>query len=246
MKLIIIGYGTVGKVTEYILRKHKVITYDINPESKANIIGGSTPKGDMYFICTHENVVADVIENIRKTDKTATIVIRSTILPNFCHLFREPNSHVMHLPAFHTETNTISDFIHRVPCFVIGECCPIHTELLKTILQYNDKSYIVTDPNTSALAKLVNNVRLALNVSFWNEINILTNKFDANINKVTEIVVSDSRHQKHGTKFFGSPWEGKCLPKDVDNLLDLISPHNGILLKSIRESNEMLKKDLIN
>ena len=241
LDFVIVGYGTVGKVTECLLGYNKFVTYDINPKSNADIIGGPIPFVKVgYFICTHEDHVPDAIKNIRKTNPEAFIIVRSTILPGFCDLYSEPKSPVIHMPAFHKETNSIDDFLNRVEILVIGTRDEKWADLIKEYiyLGHNFKSYIVTDPNTSALAKLVNNTRLALGVTFWNEIDNLATIFNADTKEIANVVCADRRHQRHGTKFFGKPWSGKCLPKDVDSLLKLINPDSEILLKAIKESNE--------
>lgn len=238
LDFVIVGYGTVGKVTEHLLKHNKITTYDIDPKSEADVIGGSIPYAKIaYFVCTHEDHTPNAIKTIRENDSGALIVIRSTILPRFCDLFSEPKSPVIHMPAFHKETNSIEDFVNRVPVMVLGARNPEDADKIAPYIKHSFKSLIITDPNTSALAKLVNNVRLALGISFWNEIENLAKISDANIKEIANIVCIDERHQRRGTKFFGEPWGGKCLPKDVDSLLTLIDPHNGILLKAIKESN---------
>ena len=243
LDFVIVGYGTVGKVTEALLTFKKVATYDIDPKSGADIIGGPIPSAKIaYFVCTHEDHVPDVIKNIRKTNSEGFIVVRSTVLPGFCDLFYKPNSPVIHIPAFHKETNAIEDFINRVPIIVIGARYSKDAEKIAPHIKHNFKSIIITDPNTSALAKLVNNMRLALEVSFWNEISSLSNIFNGDIKTIATIVCSDKRHQQHGTKFFERGWKGKCLPKDIDNLLKLINPYDGVLLKAVKESNDKYRK----
>lgn len=239
LDFVIVGYGTVGGVTEALLAFKKIATYDIDPKSEADIIGGPIPFAKIaYFVCTHEDHVPDVIKSIRETNPEGFIVVRSTVLPGFCDLFYKPNSPVIHMPAFHKETNSVEDFIDRVPVIVIGARHPKDAAKIAPHIKHSFKPLIITDPNTSALAKLVNNARLALSVSFWNEIKNLTTIFDADIREIANIVCADKRHQKHGTKFFGKPWSGKCLPKDIDNLLKLVDPYSGILLKAIKESNK--------
>jgi len=239
LDFVIVGYGVVGKVTEYLLSFNKVATYDIDSKSGADIIGGPIPYAKIaYFICTHEDDVTDVIKAIRETNPDVIIVVRSTISPGFCDLFSEPNSPVIHMPAFHKETNSIRDFETRVPIIVIGTRNQKDGEKIAKYIKHHFKSVIITDPNTSALAKLVNNMRLALEVSFWNEISNLSNIFNGDIKTIATIVCSDKRHQRHGTKFFEKGWKGKCLPKDIDNLLKLINPYDGVLLKAVKESNK--------
>lgn len=245
LDFVIVGYGTVGRVTEALLVFKKVATYDIDPKSEADIIGGPIPFAKIaYFICTHEDQVPDVIKSIRKINPEGFIVVRSTILPGFCDLFYESNSPVIHMPAFHKETDAVKDFIDRVPIIVIGARYPEDVAKIVPYIKNNFKPLIITDPNTSALAKLVNNIRLALGVTFWNEIDNLATMFNADTKEIANIVCADKRHQGHGTKFFGKPWRGKCLPKDVNNLLMLANPDSEILLNAVRESNDKCKSHI--
>jgi len=244
MKIVIIGYGTVGKVTEAIMPHWlEIITYDINEKSRAMIIGGQIPKGDVYFICTHENVAGDVVDKIRETDPEAYIVVRSTIAPGFCAVYHQhkPQSYVIHFPAFIKEVDSIRDFFLRVPYFVIGSAYDDSHNKLISLIKHHNKPIILTDPDTSALAKLVNNTKLATEVTFWNEIYDLSKRFNANIETIAKIVNMDPRHQSHGTRFFGEPWAGKCLPKDVNTLVGMAGEYDGELLKALQKSNEILK-----
>lgn len=241
--VVIVGYGTVGKVTSVIMPHWvNVITYDIDKKSGAEEIGGPIPKGDIYFVCTHEMYAGDVVDKIRKTDPGAYIVVRSTVLPGFCQVYHqhEPISHVLHFPAFHKEVDCIRDFFLRVPYLIIGECCFGSSNYLVSLLKHHNKPIIITDTNTSALSKLVNNTKLASEITFWNEINEIAKRFNCDIETIAKVANMDTRHQSHGTRFFGEPWGGKCLPKDVTSLVKLAGDFDGEYLKALQKSNETL------
>jgi UDP-glucose 6-dehydrogenase len=79
---------------------------------------------------------------------------------------------------------------------------------------------IVVNSTASETAKLLANSYLAMMISFWNKAYQLAQKLDISITDLARIVTADKRISKHGTKWFGERFDGKCLPKDLKHLIN--------------------------
>jgi UDPglucose 6-dehydrogenase len=69
--------------------------------------------------------------------------------------------------------------------------------------------------------KLTLNAYLSTLISFWNEIDKLAKALNISTDDVANIVKFNPRVSAYGTEFFGSPFGGKCLPKDLDQILSV-------------------------
>jgi UDPglucose 6-dehydrogenase len=96
----------------------------------------------------------------------------------------------------------------------------------------------------SELAKLVTNAYLATQISFWNGINWIANGLGVNSHQVARLVALDSRVSPYGAFMHGKPYGGRCLPKDLAQLIrvgrDLPSPVPVPLLEGVRVVNVSL------
>lgn len=79
-------------------------------------------------------------------------------------------------------------------------------------------------------------------ISFWNEIHELCRKLGVETSRIAEVVKLDPRVSSYEADFFGRPFSGKCLPKDLDTIISVFkrSELNPMLLKAIREVNSSL------
>jgi len=131
---------------------------------------------------------------------------------------------------------------------VIGECCKKHGDLLEQLYKALNKPIYRTDPTTSELIKLVSNVMRGLMISFWNYVYLLSQRVGANIEFIAEAadpgkVIGEWEGGKWGTRFFGKPYGGKCLPKDIKHLLNASREYgiNTALLEATEEINELVR-----
>ncbi len=72
----------------------------------------------------------------------------------------------------------------------------------------------------------------------------LAQKLDISTTDLAKIVTTDKRISKHGTKWFGESFDGKCLPKDLVNLIKAYKAE-GIeptLLQATRQINDALRR----
>jgi len=118
MKHIIIGSGVIGRATGELLEAHKqdVCYNDINSDlmkkmkkDGKNVENNINNEYDLYWICTAEWNVSDVLKSIEK--KESRIVIRSTIKPYDIILYKNKYKfeHIAHVPEFLREKTALSD-----------------------------------------------------------------------------------------------------------------------------------------
>ena len=251
MNIGIIGLGTVGNATAYLfhLSGYYVVGYDIDPkktspyiDERAETIEDVGYTCHITFIATPEHTIEEVIKELVNT---ATIpVIRSSTIPGTTKtLTQKYSKHICHNPEFLREATALQDILNP-DRIIIGACCANHAQLLKAIYRdIHPKTPIyVTNPTTSELVKLVNNAYLATLISFWNEVAEITEKLNVDTHEVAHLVGLDKRVSPYGKTFFKKPYGGKCLPKDLNHLIDLCHKLNinPAIFEAVRKINRKL------
>jgi UDPglucose 6-dehydrogenase len=248
-KFLVVGFGNVGKATALVLRVlgHEVWVHDINPSALKNspveVKVGLNKNVDAAFVCTHEKDVFDAVEGV---NAAVRIAVRSTTPPGTVdELNRRYGNRVSHIPEFLRERYWFSDAL-RPWRIVIGECCKECGDFYEEVFKPLGVPIVRVSPIESELIKLVNNAYLTTLISFWNEIHELCRKLGVETSRIAEVVKLDPRVSSYGADFFGRPFGGRCLSKDLDNIISAFkrSGLNPELLEAVREINEKLKKIL--
>jgi len=231
MKILVIGMGVVGRTTAKGFSElgHTVLCRDID---------GDRPASDVCFICTPEGEVAKAIKGI----ETGCLTVRSTTVPGTIVSLGE---HVCHNPCFIREETAYEDFIHP-HMIVIGECCKAHGDVLEKLYSSFDAPIFRVDVTTSETIKLTLNCYLATLVSFWNEIKGICDKLSVSSSEVAEVCKSDTRVSKYGTLRYGYPFNGGCLPKDLNHMVELFKTEGmtAELLEAVETVNRSLESEL--
>lgn len=259
LRVQIIGLGTVGSAQAYLMSKlgHRVFGYDVNPNAKVRnlvdddivLIDRLETDVDVTFICTPENEIEKTILQLINNNVKGLYVIKSTVpVGATMRLMKKYNIHICYNPEFLREKYALEDVMNPSR-IVIGECCKIHGDLLEQLYKSLNKPIYRTDSTTSEIIKLVSNALRALIISFWNTIYLLSQRVEADINVIAEAtdpgkVIGEWEGGKWGTRFFGRPYGGKCLPKDIKHLINAFHEHdvNPIILKAVEEINELFKQ----
>lgn len=245
----IIGMGVVGKAQAYLMKKlgHTVTGYDIYDIKEVNcpyikdikVTYFPAADADLTFICTPEKTVPLVLEHLIKSQVKNPYVIKSSTLPGTCEsLMKKHGVHICHNPEFLREKTAFDDVLNQ-KFVVIGECCPEHGDLLSDIYAPLGVEIIRTKPNISELSKLVLNNYLATLVTFWNEVDKLCAALKIGTKDIADIVKNDARVSDYGASFFGQPFGGKCLPKDLLQTITLCHSLglNPKIFEAIRDFN---------
>ena len=243
MRINVIGYGTVGKAQAFLLQmlKHEVFIFDpcLFPTVKC-----PEKKVDLTFVCTPENAVNEILQNLVRERVKGLYVIKSTTsVGTTKELMKKYDVHISHNPEFLREHYANED-VANPDRIIIGQCCKEHAEKLVSLYAPMHKPIFVTDPTTSEAAKLLSNSYLATLITFWNEANELAEKLRLNIREVAELVLADSRVSAYGTSKFGQPFSGKCLPSNLDQLINAFHSEgiNPLLFEAVKKYNLRLQK----
>jgi len=246
LRIQIIGLGTVGMATAYLFNKlgHEVLVYDIQPKESpyGEFVETIQTEVDVTFICTPEARVREVVDSLKKEDVKGLYVIRGTTPPETtANLMRKYECHICHNPEFLRERHAFQD-IENPPFVLIGYCCRKHGNSLRSLYEFLKCPIFLTDPTTSEITKLAMNAYLSMLITFWNELHELCSTLGSNTGVVATIAKSDPRVSQYGTLFFGKKFGGKCLPKDLNQLIGVFRQHklNPILFEAVKEYNDRL------
>lgn len=237
VKIQIIGVGVVGKAFGEALRAlgYEVYFKDISS-------GVFNAEADIFFICTHEKSVPKVLSEYFPSDFKKPIVIRSTMTPEEFDKIRKLRKklHLSTNPEFLREKFAKRDSFN--PEFhIIGECCKEHGSFLFELLRPFRCPIIRTKPKVALMIKLAHNAFLTTLISFWNEIAKISPDLDPQF--IGEACSLSKRIPRYGTVIVNTPFGGKCLPKDLDQIIDYARKKGvrPILLEAVRKVN----KDLV-
>ena len=247
MNVQIIGLGIVGKAQAFLSDRlgHTVFGYDIkNVRCEfATILKEPVADVDINFICVNESSVEHAIKTMVRGGVDGLHVIKSTTSPGTTQkLSKKYGVHICHIPEFLREEHAFRD-IENPSCVVIGGCCKRHINLLKQFYMPLKVPIIITEPTGSEVAKLTLNAYLSTQITFWNEVHELCEHLDVDTKRIADIVGLDSRVSLYGTDFFGLPFGGKCLPKDLNQFIVCfeLCGTDPILFRAVKEYNERFK-----
>jgi nucleotide sugar dehydrogenase len=244
MKIQIVGVGVVGSAQAYLATHlgHEVLGVDRGRTNSeyAKMVKEMEREVDVTFICTQESYVSGVIADLVNKEVKGLYVIKSTVPSGTTrNLMEKYNIHICHNPEFLIEKTALESVIHP-SMVVIGKCCEAHAEMLKKFYSPLDCPIAVSTPTLTETVKLSLNAYLSTLISFWNEIDKISGALGISTREVADIVKLNPRVSGYGTEFFGSPFGGKCLPKDLDQLI-AVSHQVGadaFMLEALKEFNK--------
>lgn len=224
MHVQIIGMGIVGKAQAKVMQKlgHDVTGCDIKPGTWDDIKIYDKPvsDADLTFLCPPEKFVPGVIENLVNRKVHNPYVIKSTVPPGTTQAaMLKHGVHICHNPEFLREDTFIEDALNQ-KFIIIGECCKEHGDQLAELYKPLGVKIMRTRPTTSEMARIVLENYLSTLITFWNSIHEICSSLDLDTKEVAGLVKNDKRVSKYGTEFFGKPFGGKRLPKDLNQLLN--------------------------
>jgi nucleotide sugar dehydrogenase len=260
LKIQIIGLGVVGSAQAYLSRQlgHEVFGYDKNPEVYDKVKGlvddinpVNEPKKDVdiTFITTPDSEVEKTVHWLLENKVKGIYVIKSTVpVGETLNMMKKYNVNLSFNPEFLRKNYAIEDVMNPSR-IVIGECCKDHGDILEEFYKPLNKPIYRTDPTTAEIIKLVSNSLRSVMISFWNAVYLLSIKTGANINIIAEAadpakVIGEWEGGKWGTRFFGKPYGGKCLPKDTKHLINSLKKYDidPSPLEATEKINEFIKK----
>ena len=234
MKIGIVGYGVVGKAQEYLAKRfgNKTIHADIEYDQKIEDC-------DIIFICVPNGEVKKSVESYKNAK--GLLVIKSTVpIGTTDCLIAKHNIHICHNPEFLRTETAYTDVLYP-PMIVVGTCCEKHSDILYKFYRDVQASFIETTPSMSETVKLTLNAYLATQLMFWNSIKDLCDKLNIKADNIARIAAYDSRVSPYGFSPIGKPLSGKCLPKDLEHLVNAYNNNSiePILFNAIKKVSDV-------
>jgi len=237
----ILGYGYVGKATHKgLLKDAKAIVYDIMFDMPKEVIY----EADTVFICiptiteTDIDIVINEIKDLKQHNANVEIVIRSTLPLGACEQIQKEAGNIIYMPEFLRERYWDTDCFKRP--LVVGSDNSIPQWL-------QDEEIKTCSTKEAELVKMYSNNFAVMRIAFANVFYDLAENVGADYNKVLDMYLDIQQDQTYmevpghdGTRGFG----GKCLPKDLDFLIETLDQHNidQNWFKHIRELNNGWKE----
>ncbi len=159
--------------------------------------------------------VFDAIGSIKNSNDTATIVIKSTVVPGTARRVHERTGlEVVSNPEFIKEGNAIYDTIHP-DRIIIGASNKKSLDLVENLWSFTKAPIVRTTNENAELIKYASNSFLATKISFINEIANLCEKIpNADIEVVAKGMGLDKRIGPYFLKA-GIGYGGSCFLKDT-------------------------------
>jgi UDPglucose 6-dehydrogenase len=251
LKIQVIGLGTVGSATAYMLYKlgHDVYGYDKLPKKVGYYILVDKPitDADLTFICVGEKDVEDVVKMLVDNGVKGPYIIRGTVKPETTErLMREYMVHIIHNPEFLREKHAFEDVMNPSR-IIIGQCCDEHGNMLANVYKPLGRPIYFTTPTNSEMIKLTINLLRVNAITFWNEIYMATQALSPSldIKWISEVVdqertLGEYEGGEWGVKYFGRKFGGKCFPENIDQIIEYFKS-KGLdprFWETVREVNE--------
>jgi GDP-mannose 6-dehydrogenase len=246
MKIQIVGVGVVGTAQAYLASRfgHEVVGFDRSKTKSdyARMVKELERDVDLTFVCVPEAAAGTMVGELADKGVKGLYVIKSTVPPSTTQTLMDRHGiHICHNPEFLKEKDSLED-VMSPSCIVIGQCCEEHGNMLKEFYSPFKCAKVVSNPTCTELVKLTINSYLATLIAFWNEIDKVAGVLHVETRDVADIAKLNPRVSAYGTDFFGVPFGGKCLPKDLEQVIQLChqSGVDSLMLEAVRDFNKRM------
>ena len=262
MKIGICGFGFVGNAISafFVDKGYNVSIYD-----KYKSIGSFEMllETNVLFICLPTNYsevfgaydmseVDKTLEMLNKSDYMGIIVIKSTVLPDYCEDMNQRYKELVIVanPEFLSAKTAVEDFKnqrHVVLGYTIYSkeglltMKNVYKELLGEVV------ITVVSASEAALIKLGCNSFYATKIEYFTELYMLCNKMGVSYESVKNGMLCNGWINKNHTEVPGSDGKvsfgGMCLPKDIKALSGYMSSMDtpNLVVKGVIEERERLR-----
>lgn len=230
MKIIIAGFGYVGKAVHSVFtKKHNVVIVDpqVNNDTVKNHLNA-----DGVIICVPTPLEQDghysleAIKNVLDTvPEKMPVLIKSTIRPDDVDILSNlyPNLKITYNPEFLRANTAMEDYVHQSYTIIGGYDPDKFWQKLLLVTLPNCSAVHTCSAKESAIIKQTTNAFLSLKNSFFNQIYDICSQSNTNFNLIRDLLILDRRIGKEHTVVPGYDnqrgFGGHCLPKDTSAFL---------------------------
>lgn len=245
-RLGVVGLGSVGKAVFHGLSYYfdDVKGYDIKGEGNFKDILDT----DVVFICVSTDFkddslsmtdVENVIERLVVNEYKGIVVVKSTVSIGFtermCETYQDLR--IMYAPEFLREEQAYQFFIY--PDRLVFSGTKYDMDVLEDIFSWSNCPVFRMKHKEAEIMKLAHNAKIAVDVSFANEIKMLSDKLGLDSYKIMESIWSDRRRTKYWLNPLKGPYGGKCVEKDSK---DYMISTNSKIVKSADYVNRIFRR----
>lgn len=259
-KIAIVGHGFVGKATDAVFNKN--IEKKIIDPKYGNCISDLVEFDPQFIIiCVptpmgksgqDSKILNSVILDIAKFKLKGTIVVKSTVLPNYLNKINDISGEIVYNPEFLREKHAIKDFINSKSIILGGEIsqCKKVADLYVNNSLCKTNNFIYTSISEASLIKYTINSYLATKVIFFNQINDLYESMGVDGSDWNNFIKMLSFENRIGSSHMSVPghdgrkgYGGACFPKDVSALIKFAENQNVelSLLHEIHKINNKIR-----
>lgn len=234
MRLIIAGYGFVGRAVEYSFKQYCDL-YIVDPKYNKNRISDAEADGVIVCVGTPANgdgtcdstAIESVFEEI---PQHVPVLIKSTVaLENFERLVqRFPNHKITLSPEFLRAVSANEDFAAQEYVILGGGDIDFWLTVFRE--RFPRIHHFTCTHREAILIKYAENSFLAVKVGFFNHLRELSNIIGADFETVRHHLTQDRRILPDHSYVPGPDnrlgWGGHCLPKDTSAMLHTARQHN--------------------
>ena len=256
MKIIVAGYGFVGKAVVESLKDTVVCIVD--PKyTTSQISDNADADGIIICVGTPQTVTGDcdvsqIYTVMDQVPQTMPVLIKCTVRPDYLNrlLTNYPNHKICYSPEFLRAATANQDFANQ-EYMILGGFDPdwIWENLFKKSLK-NLNTIEHCTLTEAAMVKYATNCFLSVKVAFFNQIYDMCQKNGADYNKIIELLKLDERMgESHmqvpgpdGSRGFG----GACFPKDTNAFMHYCDSLgiSHTLVESAIKYNKKIRKSL--
>ena len=249
MKILIAGYGFVGKAQELVLKENnEIIIYDphlgydyVNPwnDIDAVIICVSTPPRPDGS-CEIKNVF-----NVVEESPNIPILIKSTISVEGWKMLSDtfPDKQICFSPEFLRQASWEKDaFINHM--YIGCNCTAFWSNVFLEAL--GNLTIEIVDPAELVAAKAFRNSFLATKVAFFNQVFDYCQSYELDFDKVKNAIGADERiGLSHTDVTEQRGFGGRCFPKDTSAIVSSAQRNNTrlTLIEEAINYNKSIRKD---
>jgi UDPglucose 6-dehydrogenase len=246
------GIGVVGNALVKAFTKRKIQQFNYDKYKKIGHIENLL-KAKIIFLCLptlyseekqeyDKTSLYEVCDYLGSNSYKGLVVVKSTVEPGTCRSIS--GLRVLFNPEFLSARTAVSDFENQKHIVIGGD---EYKELEDFYRKYWPNATISKSTYEEAeIMKIGINSFYAVKIQFFNEIYSLSSTFDAEYNKITEMMLKNSWIAPHHLRVPGVDgklsYGGMCFPKDTNALYRVMQRRNlprDVLGATIHERNIM-------